>query len=125
MNFSHISQLCGQDLETRRNSGRGQRQTLVLQPDPFPMKLRFQIPKSNPCVLPVPQLFPRAQEFPWVFLAGTQLLHFSAEALEDNLTITELKFHPHPVARGLVLIALELCSCCEGVGDRIIKILIL
>lgn len=76
-------------------------------------------------MLPVPQLFLRAQEFPWVFLAGTQQLHFSAENLEAHLTITELKFHPHPVAHGLVLVVLELCSFCEGVGDGIIKILIL
>lgn len=85
MNFSYISQLCGQDWETRRSSGRGghRHSMLVLHPDPFPMKgFRYQ---SNPSVLPVPQLFPRAQEFPWVFLAGTQLLHFSAEALGANL----------------------------------------
>lgn len=68
---------------------------------------------------------PRAPEFPWVFLAGTQQLQFSAGALEANLTITELKSHPHPVARGLVLVVLELCSHSEGVGDGIIKILIL
>lgn len=66
MNFSLISQLCGQDLETRRSSGRGgHRHTmLVLHPDPFPMKLRFQIPKSNPRVLPGPQLFPEPRNFP-------------------------------------------------------------
>lgn len=60
-----------------------------------------------------------------MFLAGTQQLHFGAEVLEANLTRTELEFHPHPVARGLVLVILELCSCCEGVGDRIINRLIL
>lgn len=76
-------------------------------------------------MLPVPQLSPRAQEFPWLFLAGAQQLHFSAENLEANLTMTELKFHPHAVVRGLVLVVLELCSFCEGVGDGIIKILIL
>lgn len=104
---------------------RTQTQKPGLHPDPFPVKLRFQISESNPCVLTVPQLFPRAQEFPWVFLAGTQRLHFSAKALEANLTRTELKFRPHPVIRGLILVFLEVCSCCEGVGDGIIKKLIL
>lgn len=93
-------------------------------PRPLPNETDFRY-QSNPSVLPVPHLFPRAQEFPWLFLAGTQQLHFNAETLGANLTITKLKFHPHPVPRGLILVLLQLCSFCEGVGDRIIKILIL
>lgn len=103
------------------NSGFGAKEELrerrtqtLLHPDPLPMKLRFQIPKSDPGVLPVPQLFPRAQEFPWVFLAGAQWLHFSSEALEANLTITELKFHPHPVAPGLVPVILSSVVAVKG-----------
>lgn len=106
-----MSQLCGQGLETRRSSGTGgHRHTLVCLcfTRPPPNETEISDTKSDPRVLPVPQLFPRAQEFPWVLLAGIHQLYFSAEALEANLTRTELKFHPPPVARGLVLLLLEL-----------------
>lgn len=49
-----------------------------------------------------------------MFLAGTQQLHFSAGALEANLTIPELKSHPFPGARGLVLLLWGFVAAVKG-----------
>lgn len=104
---------------------RTQTHNACASPRPLPNETEISDTKVKSQSAARASALPRAQEFPWVFLAGTQQLHFSAGALEANLTIPELKSHPVPGARGLVLLLLGLCSCCEGVGDGIIKIFIL